>query len=370
MRRTTLPVAVIVAALVIASGSLAAISAAGASGAETPRVTIDAPSSVTVDESTTATLTFDNVSDSDGVGSYTVDLTYDPSQVSISASGTSTFDVAVENPDSGHLRITGYTGDYPGPTTKGVLANLQITGKSESDATITVSVESFSDADGNELSTRSAPESLTVNSDSSKDGSGSTDPSSPPSDDNPSGDDTSNDDSSAGSSVPPSDTTTVSDETPTDESGSAEFVYSAASVNQSQVTVDSAVAASVTIENVGNASGHAQARLSVDDEFYESRRVAIDPGETTTVTIVVEFDDVGDHIIRVGDMTVGTVTVTEGSDTTLTATETPSVTHTSTGSPPQTTSTSVTGTPTGQPGFGVLAGIVALLSVVTLFRRR
>lgn len=143
MRRALL--AALLAVAVVASG------AGVAAGQSSVTVGVDAPDSVADGDTADASLVATDVSDPEGVGSYTVNVTYDPSVVAVSATGTSTFDVSTSHPASGVLRIVGYTGDYPGPNGTVTLASLEVTGESTGTSDLDVTVETLTDAAGDDL---------------------------------------------------------------------------------------------------------------------------------------------------------------------------------------------------------------------------
>ncbi|WP_435196278.1 PGF-CTERM sorting domain-containing protein [Natronomonas sp. EA1] len=159
MRRT---LAVVCALALVASAFAAPVAAQSVAAQSTPTVSVDAPASVEVGSSASGSLVVTDVSDPQGVGSFTVNVTYDPALVSLSARGTSTFDVSTSTPEPGVLRIVGYTGEYPGPTGSVTLATLTVTGEGTGTATLGTAVDSLTDADGDALTHTTSDESLTV----------------------------------------------------------------------------------------------------------------------------------------------------------------------------------------------------------------
>lgn len=167
MRRQLL--AVILAAVVVAGG------VGLATAQSTPTVGVDAPDSVAEGSTVTADLEAADVTDPEGVGSFTVEVSYDPAVVSVSATGTSTFDVSTSRPSPGVLRIVGYTGEYPGPGGDVRLAALQVTGEAVGTSALDVTVETLTDADGDDLAYATGTDAIDVE-ESSSDGGGTGDP--------------------------------------------------------------------------------------------------------------------------------------------------------------------------------------------------
>lgn len=162
MRRQLL--AVLLVAVVVCGG-------AGLAAAQsTPTVGVDAPDSVAEGSTVAADLEAVDVTDPGGVGSFTVEVSYDPAVVSVSASGTSTFDVSTSRPSPGVLRIVGYTGEYPGPDGDVRLAALQVTGEGTGTSALDVTVETLTDADGDDLAYATGTDAIDVRESSSDDG--------------------------------------------------------------------------------------------------------------------------------------------------------------------------------------------------------
>jgi len=146
-------------ASVVAGVAPGVASAAGA-------VTVDLPDSVTNGDTETGSLIVEGVTDKDGVGSYEVTISPDPSSsgsVSLSASGTHRFEVETSS-SGGDLTIGGYTGNTTGSTGTITLADLSIDGESNGDVTLTVSVESLSDTKGNPLTHSAGSGTISVKS--------------------------------------------------------------------------------------------------------------------------------------------------------------------------------------------------------------
>lgn len=160
--RTRFPVPVL---FVVATLLLAGLAGPGAglAAAQGMTMTVEHPGSVEVDESVSTPLEVTGVSDTDGVGSYEVTISYDSNAVSVTASDSGAFTVTTDSPSAGTLTLVGYTGQYPGPTGEVALASLDITGESEtSSTTLDVSIETLTDADGNSLSASPSDTDLAV----------------------------------------------------------------------------------------------------------------------------------------------------------------------------------------------------------------
>jgi len=144
---------------VVAGVAPGVASAAGA-------VTVDLPDSVTNGNTETGSLIVEGVADSDGVGTYEVTISPAPSSsgsVSLSASGTHRFEVETSS-SGGDLTIAGYTGNTTGSTGTVTLADLSIQGDSTGDVTLTVSVESLTDTNGNPLTSSDGSDTISVKS--------------------------------------------------------------------------------------------------------------------------------------------------------------------------------------------------------------
>ncbi|GGC47998.1 PGF-pre-PGF domain-containing protein [Haloferax sulfurifontis] len=179
-------VAAVVCSVVLAGVAPAAVSTAGAASSAT--VSVAGVSSVGVDETATATLRAADVPASAGVGAFAVNVTYDPSVVSVRVA-ESDFAVETAAPESGVLRIVGYTDARTGRTGDVALAALDVTGESAGDATLGVEVDTLADADGSAITRTTADASVEVSG-----GSGSGD------DRDDSDDDTDDDGGSSGGS--------------------------------------------------------------------------------------------------------------------------------------------------------------------------
>ncbi|WP_435186819.1 PGF-pre-PGF domain-containing protein [Halobellus sp. EA9] len=119
------------------------------------------PGTVTVGTTATATLTATGV-DGPGVGAFTIEVRYDAATVSVSAAGTSGFAVETSTPSAGVLRIVGYMDARTGPIGDVSLASLSITGEQPGDTDIRVAVETFADANGDDIGYLTEPTVLSV----------------------------------------------------------------------------------------------------------------------------------------------------------------------------------------------------------------
>ncbi|WP_276272972.1 CARDB domain-containing protein [Haloarcula litorea] len=90
----------------------------------------------------------------------------------------------------------------------------------------------------------------------------------------------------------------------------AAFTVESASLGTSSATTGEPVEVSATVGNTGTEADEFTAELRVDGEVRETRSVALDGGETTTVTFTPTFDAAGDYTVAVGNASAGTVTVT------------------------------------------------------------
>lgn len=337
MRGRILALAVAIALLVSAVGL-----AAGAQ--TTPTVGVEVPNSVSQGSTAGGSLVVTDVSDPDGVGSFTVNVTYDPAVVSVSASGTSTFDVSTSTPEPGVLRIVGYTGDYPGPQGTVTLANVDVTGDAQGSSAIDTAVETLTDADGNPLANTTSSDSISVTS-----GGGSS--SDPPAD---------TDDSGTGSGAGSS------------GGGSADVSVTSASLSTTAVSVGESVTVTATAENTGSKRGSIDLRLVVDgSDTGTSRSLEVPAGSSRSASVTTTFDAPGEYEVSFGGVVAGSVTVT-GDGTAPTPTVSPEPTETAEpgASPSETATSSPTETPTGQPGFGLLVAVLAGLVAAGLAARR
>ncbi|WP_255197113.1 CARDB domain-containing protein [Halorarius litoreus] len=336
-------------ALVVVAGTGGLVAAQS-----TATVGVDAPGSVTSGQSTSGALVVTDVTDPEGVGSFTVNVTYDPSVVTVTASGTSTFDVSTSHPEPGVLTVVGYTGQYPGPDGTVTLAGLSISGESTGTSAFDTTVESITDADGNALANTTSSDSITIQQ-SSSGGSNTGD-----------GGDGSDGGSSAGSS---GGSTGGSTGAQTSENGTADLQVVDATLSAREVAPGEPVTVTATVENSGNASGTAELELAIDGTTTgDSRLVEVPAGETRTVSIETSLDATGEYAVSLGGASAGTLSVVEPD--TPTATESQPVTPTAKPESPETPTATDTGTPTegDGPGFGLLAALVAL-ALVALRRR-
>jgi hypothetical protein len=134
-------------------------------------VSVTGVDTVTVGNTTAATLTATNVTGA-GVGAFTIEVQYDAVDVSVSVASTSGFAVETSTPSAGTLRIVGYTDAKTGPIGDVSLASLSVTGTQAGDTSVAVVVETFTDADGDDIRHLAAPTSLSVGSGESGSSSG------------------------------------------------------------------------------------------------------------------------------------------------------------------------------------------------------
>ncbi|WP_363464441.1 PQQ-dependent sugar dehydrogenase [Halogeometricum borinquense] len=241
------------------------------------------------------------------------------------------------------------------------------------------------------------------------------------------GEDGSNDgdNNSGGSSPPPSNNGGGGDDRPSrpsNPSGSsggsgsvpsaeqkASFEVSNVALSSTNVAVGETVNASAVVDNIGNAEGSTTVGLAVGNDTVDARSLTVGAGANVTVAFSYTFDQSGAYELRLGNQSLGTVTVSnatqtnesnngdtgDGDSTSETVTEgtgtdernervgngNSSSTETRTATDEPTTTVTAddeneensteTETNTGTPGFGPLVAVLSvLLAVVMLGRRR
>lgn len=344
---------------VLVAGFVVVLSVAAAGGAAVGAVAAQSGPSIgfsgveDVSEGSTdgATVTFADVSDSDGVGSFTVNVTYDASAVSVSASGAGSFDVETDTPEPGVLRVTGYTDQYPGPTGDGSLFSLSVTGENAEDSvTLGLEAETFTDADGNDLSVSEGSATLAVEAADGGDG---------------------GDGGGGGGGGQPG-----------GGSGGEVEITDRVLLNDTVATGEPVVTR-VDLANFDPAEGRITLTLSADGESVTGRTVAVGASTQRTVYLRYRFGSPGTYTLSVNGQSVGSVTVEAGGTPTATqvpGTPTPGVTAT----PEPTTSPAGTPEPTGtappgtEPpgttsgdgaGFGLVVAVVAVGLALLAARR-
>ena len=138
------------------------------------------------------------------------------------------------------------------------------------------------------------------------------------------------------------------------EPGEASFVTNGATLGRESIGVGETIDVSALVENVGSEHGTAEVALVVDGKTVATRAVGLDPGESRTVVFRYEPRTAGDYTVSIDGAPAGTLVVTEQVTATAGA---------------ETTGDGET-TTTGQSGFGVLAALVALVSLLAAGRRR
>jgi PGF-CTERM protein len=168
-RRTLLLVAVMLVGAVALPFGATGVGAAQ----DTATIYVETPTSVDENETVTGGVRFDSVADSEGVGSYTINLTYNESAVSLdgTADPDSPFEVETAQPEPGVLRITGYISESTGPEPDGQLADIAITGVNATNQTtwVGIEVDRFTNADGESISVSGNGNSIAVAETSSGD---------------------------------------------------------------------------------------------------------------------------------------------------------------------------------------------------------
>jgi len=133
----------------------------------------------------------------------------------------------------------------------------------------------------------------------------------------------------------------------------------------STVAPGDAVAVEATVTNRGAAAGTSTATLLVDGDARNATEVTVPANDTATVTFRPQFETAGDRSLTVGGATA-TVTVETADDGTEGATTAAPTTEATTNDDDAEEAST-----TGQPGFGPVAVLVALLvaGLVALRRR-
>jgi PGF-CTERM protein len=139
----------------------------------------------------------------------------------------------------------------------------------------------------------------------------------------------------------------------------------------STVEAGDAVAVTATVRNRGTAAGTSTATLLVDGDARNETAVTVPANDTATVTFRPQFESSGNHTLTVGGATA-TVTVesADDGDETTTATSTAEPTTPTTDPATTTEGDAEEASTTGQPGFGPVAVLVALLGAGLLALRR
>ncbi|MFC3959470.1 cohesin domain-containing protein [Halovivax cerinus] len=161
-RALVLVVVIAVGAAALSAGGIGTV--ASQTGAS---VVVDTPDSVGTNETVVGDVDFEDVTDAEGVGSFTITLTYDPSKITLAATrdADSAFDVQSSTPSEGELRVTGYTGQETGPDGDGPLFDVETTGVNATEsASIDVEISTFTDADGNDIPVSGTGDSIAVQS--------------------------------------------------------------------------------------------------------------------------------------------------------------------------------------------------------------
>lgn len=127
----------------------------------------------------------------------------------------------------------------------------------------------------------------------------------------------------------------------------------AASVETDEVAVGGRVTVSATVANEGSLDGNQTVAVTTDGETLASTNVTVAAGETRTVEVPVTLDDSGTVDLAVAGIDAGTVEV---------STETTADTA-------STTTDDADAASDGQPGFGAVAALLALVVAALLGRR-
>jgi PGF-CTERM protein len=168
---------------------------------------------------------------------------------------------------------------------------------------------------------------------------------------------------------------------PQDVQRDADVTLASAEISDRLVSVGDRVEVEAVFQNDGDEPGEIQADLTSEGELVTSKAISVEADSTRTVSFTIQAAEAGEFGVSVNDRSLGSVTVL-GSDTPTATpdTETPvpdgddddtddepqdtdSPTDTETSESPSTTSG-------GQPGFGIVAVILALGAGIMLVRRR
>lgn len=336
---STVLVASLVVSLAAAGAGGAAVGAVAAQGG--PSIDFAGVQNVTEGDTDAATVAFADVTDNDGVGSFTVNVTYDPDAVSVTASDAGAFTVETATPEPGVLRVTGYTDRYPGPTGNGSLFALRVTGDSATDpVTLGLETETFTDADGNALAVATGTATLAV--EATDDG----------------GDD---DGGGGGGGGQPA------------GGASGDVQIDDRVLLNDTVTTGQPVVAAVNLSNYDAARGRITLTMAANGSTVAERTVAVGASAERTVYLSNRFDSPGTYALSVDGASVGSVTVEAGATPTATAAPGTSVPASET-APPTTGPTETVGPTVTEPagteppattagdgaGFGIAAALVAV----------
>lgn len=134
------------------------------------------------------------------------------------------------------------------------------------------------------------------------------------------------------------------------------------SLATTEATVGDQITVTATVRNDGTLDGTETISVTSDGGALTSTNVTVAAGETRTVDLAVTLDEPGTVDLTVESVSAGTVEVTdETSETATTATAT--TTETDTDEDERSASF-------GQPGFGLVAAVIALTAAVLLARGR
>lgn len=345
---------VLVAGIVVLTAATGGAVLGDTVGQSGPTIGFSGVEDVAVDDTDSARIRFAGVNDSDGVGSFTVNVTYDPDAVSVNASGAGAFSVATATPEPGVLRVTGYTGRYPGPNGSGSLFSLSVMGESASDAvTLSLAMGTFTDADGNDISVSTGSATLAVEATAS-------------------GDTGDGGDGGGGGGQPGG-------------GADGEVELTDRALLNDTVSTGEPVVARADLANFDPADGQFTLTLTADGSTVAERTVTVRASSRRTVDLSTRFGSPGTYALLLNGQAIGEVTVEAAASPSPTATQvpgtsTPGLTETSppttspAGTPEPSTSTETATelpTTTGDgTGLGVVATLVAVGLVLLVARRR
>lgn len=89
------------------------------------------------------------------------------------------------------------------------------------------------------------------------------------------------------------------------------FEITNATLSETNVSAGDSVNVSAVVSNVGEADGDTTVDLAVENETVESRELSIEAGANTTVSFSHAFNSSGSYAVRLGNRSLGNVTVSE-----------------------------------------------------------
>jgi len=99
--------------------------------------------------------------------------------------------------------------------------------------------------------------------------------------------------------------------------GNATLAVTSASVSPTTIAPGESTTVTATVENTGTEPGTMTTQLVLGGAVVDTQDVALDPGESTTVSFEQQLDEPGGYTIAVNDVVAGTVTVTDDAQVTI-----------------------------------------------------